>query len=289
MAVNIAIYSKQTDTSSLECIAGLCRQLFASGVSVSLPQSYSVQKLEGVSSYFEPGKALETSTDFLLSVGGDGTFLDTVMLVKNSNIPILGINTGRLGFLASTPREETTQAIEDLLKGHYTKEKRSLLYLETDSDLFGDNNLALNDFVVHKKDTSSMITVHTYLNGEFLNSYWADGLIVATPTGSTGYSLSCGGPILFPDSASFAITPISPHNLNVRPVVVPDGSVISFEVEGRGNNFLISLDSRSHTVDSNIQIAVRKADCQLNIVKLHDKNHMDTLRKKMNWGADQRN
>ncbi|MSQ79237.1 MAG: NAD kinase [Flavobacteriaceae bacterium] len=289
MAVNIAIYSKQTDTSSLECIAGLCCQLADMGVSVSLPQSYSALKLEGVADFFEPGHSLNSHTDFLLSVGGDGTFLDTVMLVKSSNIPILGINTGRLGFLASTPREETKQAIQDLLKGHYSKEKRSLLYLETDSDLFGDNNLALNDFVVHKKDTSSMITVHTYLNGEFLNSYWADGLIVATPTGSTGYSLSCGGPILFPDSASFAITPISPHNLNVRPVVVPDGSVISFEVEGRGNNFLISLDSRSHTVDSTIQIAVRKADCQLSIVKLHDKNHMDTLRKKMNWGADQRN
>lgn len=227
--------------------------------------------------------------DFLVSVGGDGTFLETITLVKNKAIPVIGINTGRLGFLATMSNEDLEVILGCLIKGNYVLEKRTLLYLESDAGLFGNDNIALNDIVVHKKETSSMITVHAYLNGDYLNTYWADGLIVATPTGSTGYSLSCGGPIIFPSSNSFAITAVSPHHLNVRPVIVPDDSVISFEIDSRGSNFLISLDSRSMTIDSRIQLAVRKAPYHLQILKIKDRSYIETLRKKMGWGLDYRN
>lgn len=227
--------------------------------------------------------------DYLISMGGDGTLLDTVALVKNRNIPILGINTGRLGFLANVGQTEVEEALSDLIKGYYTIDSRSLLYLESNDSYFGGLHYALNDFVVHKNDSSSMIVVNTFLNGEFLNAYWADGLIISTPTGSTGYSLSCGGPILFPHSESFAITPIAPHNLNVRPIVVSDKNVISFEVEGRSSSFLISLDSRSVSVPYTSQLAIRKGDVELNLVQLKDHNYLKTLRRKLMWGLDKRN
>jgi NAD+ kinase len=237
---------------------------------------------------FDYLNALNPMLDAVICVGGDGTLLETLSLVRDSNVPVLGVNTGRLGFLAGMSVNGIEKALNDIQKGNYTLESRTLLHLETSEPVF-DYNFGLNDFVIHKKETSSMIVVHTYINGEFLNSYWSDGLIVSTPTGSTGYSLSCGGPIIFPRSDTFAITPIAPHNLNVRPVVVSDNVVISFEIEGRASRYLASMDARSTSINGNIQMAVRKADHSLQLIRLPDDNFMDTLRSKLNWGFDRRN
>ncbi|MES2618597.1 MAG: NAD kinase [Bacteroidota bacterium] len=226
--------------------------------------------------------------DYLVSIGGDGTILDAVEVVADSGVPLIGVNTGRLGFLANVNTDGLKQAFNELKRGSYQLDKRNLLQLESNQELF-QFNYALNDFVIHKKETSSMITVHAFLNGEPLNSYWADGLIVATPTGSSGYSLSCGGPILFPKSGSLVVTPIAPHNLNVRPVIIPDDQVLSFEIEGRSSHFLASLDSRSVTITDQVQIAIRKADFHVNLVRFEGDTYLKTLRNKMLWGMDQRN
>lgn len=230
----------------------------------------------------------QPNLDFLISVGGDGTILSAVEITGDSQVPIIGVNTGRLGFLANVSTDGFITAFNELKNGNYTLDKRTLLQLESNTDLFRFN-YGLNDFVLHKKETSSMITVHAFLNGEPLNSYWADGLIIATPTGSSGYSLSCGGPILFPKSSSLVVTPIAPHNLNVRPVIVPDDQVLSFEIEGRSTQFLASLDSRSVTIDQTVQIAIRKADFGINLVRFEGDTFLKTLRNKMLWGMDNRN
>lgn len=227
--------------------------------------------------------------DFFISLGGDGTLLETITHVGSLEIPILGINTGRLGFLATTPKTNIKSAIDALFKNFYSYDFRTLIQLESDQDVFKNLNFGLNEFAILKKDTSSMIVVHTYIDGEYLNSYWADGLIVSTPTGSTGYSISCGGPVVLPQSNNFIITPVSPHNLNVRPMVVSDSSIISFEIEGRSKNFLVSLDSRSCTVDDSIQMAVKKGNFKVKLIKLNGYNYLDTLRQKLNWGLDIRN
>jgi NAD+ kinase len=227
--------------------------------------------------------------DFLIALGGDGTILSAITHVRESGVPILGINLGRLGFLASIEKKRIRDAVQLLAKGRYSIEERGLLYLESSMPLFGDTRFALNDFTILKRDTSSMITIHTYINGSYLNTYWADGIIVATPTGSTGYSLSCGGPIIFPNSNNFVITPVATHNLNVRPVVISDDSIISFDVEGRAENFLCTLDSRFETITSAHQLAVRKNDFSINLVQLHDYGFMDTMRDKLAWGQDSRN
>lgn len=226
--------------------------------------------------------------DYLICIGGDGTILDAVEILADSGIPLIGVNTGRLGFLANVSTSGLKDAFNQLKRGSYLIDKRNLLQLDSNQPLF-QFNFAMNDFVLHKKETSSMITVHAFLNGEPLNSYWADGLIVATPTGSSGYSLSCGGPILFPKSGSIVVTPIAPHNLNVRPVIIPDDQVLSFEIEGRSNFFLASLDSRSVTIDNKVQIAIRKADFSINLVRFEGDTYLKTLRNKMLWGMDHRN
>ncbi|WMN07576.1 NAD kinase [Marivirga arenosa] len=226
---------------------------------------------------------------YLISLGGDGTLLEAVNYVGALETPILGINTGRLGFLATTPKDKIDKALSDLLNKNYKVDSRALIHLETDSNVFEKKPFALNEFAILKTDSSSMITVHTYVDGEYLNSYWADGLIVATPTGSTGYSLSCGGPIILPHSNNFVITPVSAHNLNVRPLIVSDQSVISFKIEGRSNKFLVSLDSKSHSVDSSIKLSVRKADFKAKLITFDQLNYFDTLRQKLNWGLDLRN
>jgi NAD+ kinase len=227
--------------------------------------------------------------DFMISIGGDGTLLETVSYVGPRQTPILGINTGRLGFLATTSPQQAREAVNSLYNNYFVLEERSLIHLETDRELFDGNNFGLNEFTITKRDTASMIVVHTYIDGEYLNSYWADGLIVATPTGSTGYSLSCGGPVVLPQSGNFIISPVSPHNLNVRPLVVSDNSVISFEIQGRSKNYLISLDSRSRVVDAGIQLAVRKESFKARLVQLDGANFLQTLRNKLNWGLDVRN
>lgn len=227
--------------------------------------------------------------DFFITLGGDGTILNAATIVRDSGVPVLGINTGRLGFLATTEKKLIRETINTLVKGRYDTEKRSLLSVESNSPLFGELPFALNDFTLLKRDTSSMITIHAYINGDYLNSYWADGIILATPTGSTGYSLSCGGPIVFPNSGNFVITPVAPHNLNIRPIVIPDDSVVSFTVEGRSESFLCTLDSRFEMITAEHNLAVRKADFSINLVRIADRDFMKTIREKLAWGKDARN
>lgn len=238
---------------------------------------------------FTGKKDLPAHTDMLFSLGGDGTLLDTVCFVGSSNIPLIGINLGRLGFLAAIPAEEVEAAILSLVRGSYTLEKRTLLHLDSSMPLFDGAPFALNEFTLHRKDSSSMIKIHTYLNGEFLNTYWSDGLIVATPTGSTGYSLSCGGPVVFPQTSSFVITPVAPHNLNTRPIVVPDDNVISFEIEGRTDQFLCTMDSRTETIPNSVQLAVKKETFTISLVRPDEHNFLNTIRQKLYWGIDRRN
>jgi NAD+ kinase len=227
--------------------------------------------------------------DAFLSIGGDGTLLESVTHIGRYETPILGINIGRLGFLATIGKEDVEDSLTKVIKRAFTLDKRTALRLESNKKLFGKLNFALNDFTLVKKDSSSMITVHTYIDGEFLNSYWADGLIVSTPTGSTGYSLSCGGPLVFPRSGNFILTPVSPHNLTVRPIVVSDESEISFEVEGRSKEFLVSLDSRIAVVDDSVKLKVVKEDFKINLICLEGQHYFKTLRQKLNWGLDIRN
>jgi NAD+ kinase len=238
---------------------------------------------------FTGRKDLDLNTDMLFSLGGDGTMLDAVCFVGNTNIPLIGVNLGRLGFLAAIPEEEVEDAIVSLVRGSYTLEKRTLVHLDSSVPLFDGSPFALNEFTIHRQDTSSMIKIHTYLNGEFLNTYWADGLIVATPTGSTGYSLSCGGPVVFPQTSSFVITPVAPHNLNTRPIVVPDNNVISFEIEGRSEQFLCTLDARTEIIKNNVQLAVKRESFLVSLVRPDEHNFLKTIRQKLYWGIDRRN
>ncbi|MCX6276276.1 MAG: NAD kinase [Bacteroidetes bacterium] len=292
--MTIAVYGRPVNVSQISFAENVLKILATSGCSVIIHKQYYEflkSELKNIASFpfFETNEDLIGKADFLFSIGGDGTLLDTVLLVKDSNIPIAGVNAGRLGFLSSISKENISNAVEALSKGHYSVEARTLLKVESNHPVFNGNNIALNDFTIHKMETSSMIKIHTYLNGEYLNSYWADGLIIATPTGSTGYSMSCGGPIIVPQSESFVITPIAPHNLNVRPIIVSDKNVVSLEVEGRSQNFMATLDSRSATIDSSFQLAVRKESYSVNLVRLSNENFLGTLRSKLNWGLDSRN
>jgi NAD+ kinase len=232
---------------------------------------------------------LSDEIEFMISLGGDGTLLDTITLVRNKNISIVGINFGRLGFLASIGIDEVKIAMKAIGNRSYIIDKRTMIHLDANIPMFGSVPYALNEFSIHKRDIASMIKIQTHLNGEFLNTYWADGLIVATPTGSTGYSLSCNGPVVFPDSGSFVITPVAPHNLNVRPIIVPDDNVISFEIESRSEQIICALDSRREIVNKNVQLAVRKESFGIKLVRLNEKNFLLTLRNKLTWGLDKRN
>ena len=238
---------------------------------------------------FSVSEDLTPEVEFVISLGGDGTLLDTVTLVRDKNISIIGINFGRLGFLASIGQDEVKVAVQALARRSFVIDKRTLLHLDADLPLFGNVPYGLNEFSVHKRDTAPMIKIHTYLNGEFLNTYWADGVILATPTGSTGYSLSCGGPIVFPDSKSFVITPVAPHNLNVRPLIVPDDNIISFEVESRSESIICSLDSRREIVGKNVSLAIKKENFTINLVRLSENSFLQTLHSKLTWGLDKRN
>ncbi|MHC1776734.1 MAG: NAD kinase [Lentimicrobium sp.] len=238
---------------------------------------------------FNEYKQLHGNADFLFSIGGDGTMLDAITLVRDSGLPLMGVNLGRMGFLSSISKNEISLAIDAILKKEFTLEKRSLLSIDTKGDLFGELNYALNEFTINKKDSGSMILVHVYINELLLNSYWADGLIIATPTGSTAYSLSCNGPIITPDSENFVITPIAAHNLTVRPVVIPDKSVIRIEVDGRISQYLASLDSRSVVISSSAGMIVRKASFHVNLVQPRNYNFFTTIRQKLLWGQDIRN
>jgi len=289
--MKIAIHGKEFNRAAAPLIARVFEILIQNKVTLYVSSKFSQclkPPLPEEFHVYNPGDPL-TNVELFISIGGDGTLLESVTHIGRSEIPILGINTGRLGFLATISKETVEEALQKFLHGAFTLDQRALLKLETNKDIFGSLNFALNDFTVVKKDSSAMITIHTYIDGEFLNSYWADGIIVSTPTGSTGYSLSCGGPLIFPRSGNFVITPVSPHNLTVRPIVVSDASEITFQVEGRSKRFLASLDSRVASVDSSVRLKVSKADFKVNLVQLEGTNYFKTLRQKLNWGLDVRN
>ena len=292
--MKIAIYSRGVENDQLKDIHKLYEELIKNGVEPVFFQDffnqfYSSVDLNNQYSTFNAFEDLDSSIDCVLSLGGDGTMLDTVTMVRDSGIPVLGINYGRLGFLANIGRDEIQGVIDAIAERKYVLDKRTLIHLEANVPLFGETPYALNEFSIHKRDISPMIKIHTYLNGEFLNTYWADGIIVATPTGSTGYSLSCGGPVVFPESNSFVITPVAPHNLNIRPIVVPDDNIISFELEGRTDDFLVTLDSRKEIVSKEVQLAVKKETFDIKLVRLNENNFLQTLRSKLSWGLDKRN
>ena len=248
-----------------------------------------VENCPGIEVIPEGSKLKADNIDFIMTLGGDGTMLKAAALVGDSGIPIIGINLGRLGFLSSVEKSKINGAIDKIKDGKYKIEGRSMIALHCNYPVFDDHPYALNDFTIHKRDTSSMVSVHTYIDGVYLNTYWADGLIVATPTGSTGYSLACGGPIIFPSSSNFVITPIAPHNLNVRPLIIRDDVEISFEIEGRAENYLCTLDSRYETITDDYKIAIRKAPHYTNLMVLEGHHFMSTIRDKLLWGLDKRN
>ena len=292
--MKIAIYSRGGETVQQADWQLLLNELNKEKVTTVIHEDFfsqikdTLQPSERITT-FESSSDLDDTFECIISLGGDGTLLDTVTLVRDKNIPVLGINFGRLGFLASLGKEDLSKAVKALVDHTYVVDKRSLIHFEASIPLFGDVPYALNEFAIHKKDNSPMIKIHTYLNGEFLNTYWADGLIVATPTGSTGYSLSCNGPVVFPDTSNFVITPVAPHNLNVRPIVVPDDNILSFEVEGRADQFICALDSRKELVSKEVQLAVKKENFTISLVRLNENNFLQTLRNKLSWGLDKRN
>jgi len=238
---------------------------------------------------FNSHEDLKDNVDILFSIGGDGTLLSAVSYIRNSNIPILGINTGRLGFISSVAPDQIEQAVNDVLSKNYKTNRRTLLTLNTSNNLFKNKNFALNEVAIVKKDTSSMIKIEAYVDDEFLNTYWADGLIVSTPTGSTGYSLSCGGPIIAPGTNNIIITPIAQHNLNVRPIVINHNSTIKLKVEDRDQLALVSLDSCSRAFDSSVELTIKKANFKINLIEPQNNSFISTVRQKLMWGIDKRN
>lgn len=288
--MKVALYSRGLDTEQNAPMQFLLSELLSHKATVFLFEPLKHQLPPNEFETFSGNTDLvNKGVEYLISIGGDGTILDAVTLVRDSNIPILGINFGRLGFLASLSKNEITIAVESLVNHTFLIDKRSLIHIDSNIGLFGETPFALNEFALHKRDISPMIKIHTYINGEFLNTYWADGLIVSTPTGSTGYNLSCNGPILFPETSSFVITPVAPHNLNVRSIVVSDNNIISFRVEGRADEYICVMDARREWVKMDVQIAVKKEKFSVNLIRLNENSFLSTLRTKLIWGMDKRN
>ncbi|MDZ4747312.1 MAG: NAD kinase [Saprospiraceae bacterium] len=290
--MNILIYGQVYKPNHRECLLEVLKALEKEGFAPYADEAYwaqtepVVRDHKGVTIF----KNFETNPiDVVMAFGGDGTVLGAISLVNEYQVPVMGINLGRLGYLSSIEGKVAGFAVSELAKGRYHYDERSMVRLETTADIFKNSKVALNDFTLHKRDTSSMIIIHTYIDGELLNSFWADGLIIATPTGSTGYSLSCGGPIVFPNSGSLVITPVAPHNLSVRPIVIPDTSVISFEIEGRADSFLCTLDSRFEAVTAEDKLTVRKAKVVTRFIQLYNYSFLRTLHDKLTWGKDSRN
>ena len=292
--MKIAIYGRPTEDNISEHIQTLFDKLNEYHAQVIIYEpfyKFIKEKLHLTTpvTVFNTHTELNKNIDCILSLGGDGTFLELLTYVRNSGIPMLGINTGRLGFLANVAKTEIPNAIASIAQKKFSIEKRSLLCLHTSTKLFGELNYGMNELTLMKKDSSAMITINAYVNNEYLNSYFADGLIIATPTGSTAYSLSCGGPLVMPGSENFVITPIAPHNLNVRPLVISDSNVITLKVTGRSSHYLVSLDSRSEIIDSSIELTLKKADFYVNLIKLENQSFFNTIRNKLLWGLDKRN
>ncbi len=268
--------------------------LSASDWSIAVEENFKnqlIKKYPHLSSCasFSDAASLQECADIVLSMGGDGTFLKTILYVRDSQIPILGINMGRLGFLANVNKERIQEAFDYLKTGKFDTNQRSLIQIDSDQGLFGNDNYALNELTIHKKDSASMISIEVSVGGEYLNTYWADGLIISTPTGSTAYSLSCGGPIITPDSPVLVITPIAPHNLNVRPIIIKDDLEIKVRVDDRNNSHLLTLDSRSEMINDSYELKVKKAPFSVRTVQFENLSFFDTIRDKLLWGLDRRN
>lgn len=294
--MKIAIYGHGYQKNSEAAIKSLFEILLKRSVEVyiekhfyALIKEHKKGNIEAKS--FKIFEKLDNSFDVLITIGGDGTILRAITYVRDLAIPIVGINTGRLGFLATIQLNNIENAIEDIINGNYQISERSLLTINTEpaSDDLLEFNFALNEIAVSRKNSTSMITVETSLNNEYLTSYWADGLIISTPTGSTGYSLSCGGPVIMPSADSFALTPIAPHNLNARPLVIPDSTEIKLRVSGKEDSYLVSLDSRIATLDNNSTVIIKKAAFKIKMIELENESFLNTLRKKLLWGEDRRN
>lgn len=291
--MNIAIYGRQFNTEALPYVQEVFDNLVQHNVEIYVHHQlneYITDKIKTVKYHvLNIGDNLKGFIDLFLTLGGDGTLLDIVSVIRDTGIPVIGINFGRLGFLASINKSDIAAAIFAVVNNNFTLDSRELLSIDSDVKVFGDENFALNDITIHKRDDAAMIITRVYLNNEFLNAYWGDGIIISTATGSTAYSLSCGGPIIFPESRSIVLTPVSPHNLNVRPVILPDSCTLSFEVESRSNNYLVSCDSRTATIDKPLRFYVKRAGFQLNLIRLNNESYLSTLRNKLLWGLDTRN
>lgn len=295
--MKIAIFGKKIDNNFSEILSKIFHKLhehdieiviyrplfdfIATNINVNLSKIWAFDNVENI----------RNSTEMIFSFGGDGTFLECVAMMKNSQLPIVGINTGRLGFLASISRKDVDEMLENLINKKYQIEKRTLLQAKVNDEIISikDFSYALNEIAFSKSDETSMINIEVYLDGNYLNTYWSDGLLISTPTGSTAYSLSCGGPIIQPESRSVVITPIAPHTLTVRPFVVSDDVELKVKVHGRGKQFLFALDSRTRFFDNEVEITVSKANNYISMVRFENTNYLETLRKKLMWGLDIRN
>lgn len=293
--MKIGIYGYPVSPENKQFILQFCEYLKASETEVYMFELFC-RFLEDdfdfkphVKGYFTDYSDVPEDLDIMFSIGGDGTVLKTVSIIRDKDIPIVGINSGRLGFLANISKTQLEKVMKLIFKGNYTIEKRALLELHSNGKLFKNFNIALNEITVHKKDTSSMIAIDTIVNGELLTTYWADGLIISTPTGSTAYSLSVGGPIVMPQSRNIIIAPIAPHNLTMRPIVLPDDVEVKLRMHGRDNSFLATLDYRSEDFDGNDELVIRRAKYDMPMVKLPDTSFYKTIRNKMMWGLDKRN
>lgn len=294
--MKVAIFGQFYHNTSGTSIITLCDFLEKKEADVFIEKSFYalIKEQEVILKNYKDFKTyteLDSSFDLLVSIGGDGTILRAITYVKDFDIPIIGINTGRLGFLATIQDDEIKNALQRIFNDDYNISERTLLKIETspENDDLKELNFALNEIAVSRKNTTSMITVNTELDGEYLTSYWADGLIISTPTGSTGYSLSCGGPVITPGANSLVLTPIAPHNLNARPLVIPDKTEITLKVSGREDNFLVSLDSRIATLENDTEITITIADFKIKMIELKKESFLKTLRKKLLWGEDKRN
>ena len=291
--MNVCFFGKPIKVELATLLIPVFDKLYSLGVEMQMNDAL-YQSFPDDCNCLDNIKLSESTIDFSLvdcvvSVGGDGTLLELITQVKASGTPVLGVNAGRLGFLATTPISKSEEIVKGILEKNPKYDRRSLIRLESQTDLFNGQNFALNEFAITKRDTSSMIVIKAYINGEFLNSYWADGLIISTPTGSTGYSLSAGGPLVMPATNNFIITPINPHSLTVRPVVVPDDCEIRLKVEGRAKKVLLSLDHRSVSVETGLDFVLKKESFQINLLKLESYSYFNNLRNKLNWGLDTRN
>lgn len=293
--MKIAIFGQFYQKNSETPVQKLLDFLHEKNVAVFIEHNFwkEIEKSDELKNYreFSTFEKLDSNYDLLISIGGDGTMLRASALVKDLGIPIVGINTGRLGFLATIQNQDIENSINEILNGNYLISERSLLTIKTNpenSELL-EQDFALNEIAVSRKNTTSMITVETRLNDEYLTSYWSDGLIISTPTGSTGYSLSCGGPVLTPDTDSFILTPIAPHNLSARPLVIKDSTKIQLRVSGREDTYLVSLDSKIATLSNETIITIEKAPFKVKMIELNHESFLDTLRKKLLWGEDKRN